>query len=105
MSVRITQIIFWLSAGALFYTYVGYPLLIAFVSTLQPRRVKRADYAPSVTMIITAYNEEAALAAKLENSLALDYPSGLFEVIVASDCSTDNTDEIARSFGSKGVVL
>jgi len=63
MSLRVTaEIIFWLSAGALFYTYVGYPLLIALVSTLRPLRVKRADYSPSVTMIITAYNEEAALA-------------------------------------------
>src|SRR2546421_2059029 len=106
MSLRVTaEIIFWLSAGVLFYTYVGYPLLIALVSTLRPRRVKRADYAPSVTMIITAYNEEAALAAKLENTLVLDYRRELLEVIVASDCSTDRTDEIARAFASKGVVL
>jgi len=106
MSLRLTaEIIFWLSAGALFYTYVGYPLLIALVSTLRPRRVKRADYAPLVTMIITAYNEEAALAAKLENTLVLDYRRELLEVIVASDCSTDRTDEIARAFASKGVLL
>ena len=106
MSVRITaQIIFWLSAGALLYTYVGYPLLIAFVSTLRPRRVKRGNYAPSVTMIITAYNEEGALAAKLENTLVLEYRRELLEVIVASDCSTDRTDEIARAFASKGVLL
>lgn len=106
MSLRvIAEIIFWLSAGALFYTYVGYPLLIAFVSTLRPRKVKRADYSPSVTMIITAYNEEDALTAKLENSLALDYPRELFEIIVASDCSTDRTDEIVRAFASKGVLL
>ena len=104
MSVRIAaEIFFWLSAGALFYTYVGYPLLIAFVSTLRPRRVQRGNYAPSVTMIITAYNEEVALAAKLENTLALDYPRERLEVIVASDCSTDRTDEIARAFASKGV--
>ena len=106
MSLRVTaEIIFWLSAGALFYAYVGYPLLISLVSTLRPRRVKRADYVPSVTMIITAYNEEGALAAKLENSLALVYPRELFEIIVASDCSTDSTDEIARAFASKGVLL
>ncbi len=68
MSLRLTaEIIFWLSAGALFYTYVGYPLLIALVSTLRPRRVKRADYAPLVTMIITAYNEEAYRRFRLLN--------------------------------------
>jgi len=106
MSFKVTaEILFWLSAGALCYTYVGYPLLIAFVSTLRPRGVKRADYAPLVTMIITAYNEEDALAAKLENTLALDYPREFLQIIVASDCSTDNTDEIVRSFASKGVLL
>src|SRR2546427_183567 len=93
------EIIFWLSAAALFYTYVGYPMLIAAVSSLRPRGVKRGDhlrqvistffaavsslrprgvkrgdYLPQVSVIITAFNEERALAAKLENTLALDYP-------------------------------
>jgi len=72
---------------------------------LRPRSVRRGNCAPLVTMIVTAYNEEGALAAKLENSLALDYPRALLEVIVASDCSTDRTDEIARAFASKGVLL
>ncbi|HVG38040.1 MAG TPA: glycosyltransferase family 2 protein, partial [Pyrinomonadaceae bacterium] len=49
--------------------------------------------------------EERDLAAKLENTLALDYPADLLEVIVASDCSTDRTDEIARSFSTAGVRL
>src|SRR2546423_13676967 len=106
MNVRVAaEIIFWLSAGALFYTYVGYPLLISVVSTLRPRRVERGNYAPLVTMIVTAYNEEGALAAKLENTLTLDYPRALLEVIVASDCSTDRTDEIAGEFALRGVKL
>src|SRR5437879_2712738 len=106
MNIRIAaEIIFWLSAGALFYTYVGYPLLLALVSTLRPRTIQRGNYAPPVTVIITAYNEERALAAKLENTLALDYPRALLEVIVASDCSTDRTDEIARAFAARGVRL
>ena len=59
MNVRVVaEIIFWLSAGALFYTYVGYPLLISVVSTLRPRSVRRGNYAPLVTMIVTAYNEQ-----------------------------------------------
>ncbi|MFN2577912.1 MAG: glycosyltransferase family 2 protein [Pyrinomonadaceae bacterium] len=99
------QILFWLSGAALFYTYAGYPLLIALISTLRPRKVRRGTYEPSVTMIITAYNEERALAAKLENTLALDYPRELLKVIVASDCSTDATDEIAHAFADKGVLL
>src|SRR5881392_3870040 len=99
------QIIFWLSASALFYTYAGYPVLLALVSAVRPRKVRRGKFETSVTVIITAYNEERALAGKLENTLALDYPRDLLEVIVASDCSTDRTDEIAKRFAPRGVKL
>ena len=99
------EVVFWLSAVALFYTYAGYPLLLALVSALRPHRVRRGEFEPTVSIIITAYNEERDLAAKLENTLALDYPRELLEIIVASDCSTDRTDEIAREFGGRSVQL
>jgi cellulose synthase/poly-beta-1,6-N-acetylglucosamine synthase-like glycosyltransferase len=101
----IAEIGFSLSAAALFYTYAGYPLLLAFVSALRPRAVRRGEFEPTVSIIVTAYNEERGLAAKLENTLALDYPRELLEIIVASDCSNDRTDEIARSFARRGVRL
>ncbi len=101
----IAKTIFWLSAAALFYTYVGYPLLVALVSTIRPRTRQRGALEPTVSIIITAYNEERDLAAKLENTLALDYPRELLEIIVASDCSSDRTDEIAQEFASRGVQL
>lgn len=106
MTLRLAaEIVLGLSAAALFYTYAGYPMLLALVSTLRPKRVNRDMFDPSVTLIITAYNEERALTAKLENTLALDYPRELLEVIVASDCSNDRTDEIVREFSSRGVRL
>lgn len=106
MNLRLaTEIVFWLSAAALLYTYVGYPLLLAALSKLRPRHVRRAELLPSVTVIITAYNEERDLATKLENTLAVDYPKELLEIIVASDCSSDRTDDIARSFAARGVRL
>src|SRR3989442_7777555 len=106
MIVRLTaEIVFWLSVVALFYTYAGYPLLLALVSTLRAQRVRRGQFEPTVTIIITAYNEERDLAAKLENTLALDYPRELLEIIVASDCSTDRTDDIVREFAERGVKL
>ena len=106
MSLRLAAIfVFWLSAAALFYTYVGYPLLLAVLSRLRARPVRRADWTPSVTVIITAYNEERDLAEKLENTLALDYPQDKLEVIVASDCSSDRTDDIVRSMAARGVRL
>ncbi|HEY6046618.1 MAG TPA: glycosyltransferase family 2 protein [Pyrinomonadaceae bacterium] len=99
------QITFWLSVAALLYTYAGYPLLVFVISSLRPRAVKRAEFLPAVTLIITAYNEELHLRAKLENTLALDYPPELLEIMVASDCSSDRTDEIAREFEKRGVRL
>lgn len=106
MNVKvIAEIVFWSSVVALIYTYAGYPALIALVSTLRPRRIRRAECRPAITVIITAYNEERALAEKLRNTLALDYPRDLMEVIVASDCSDDRTDEIVKSFSGQGVIL
>ena len=106
MNLKFTaQIIFWASVLALVYTYLGYPALIALIGTLRPRRVARRDFTPSLTVIITAYNEERALPEKLANTLALDYQRDLIEIIVASDCSTDRTDEIVRSFQGQGVTL
>jgi cellulose synthase/poly-beta-1,6-N-acetylglucosamine synthase-like glycosyltransferase len=99
------EIIFWLSAVALAYTYAGYPLLLLLMSRLRPRKVERSAFEPFVSVIVTAYNEERDLTAKLENTLVLEYPRELLEVIVASDCSADRTDDIARAFGDRGVRL
>lgn len=106
MSLRLlAELLFWLSVAALFYTHVGYPVLLVIISHLRPRPVRKADCSPGVSVIITAYNEERDLAAKLENTLALDYDPERLEIIVASDCSTDRTDEIARAFAPRGVRL
>jgi cellulose synthase/poly-beta-1,6-N-acetylglucosamine synthase-like glycosyltransferase len=98
-------ITFWAGAAALLYAYAGYPALVWLVSRLRPREVLRGSAEPSVSVVITAYNEERDLRAKLENTLALDYPADKLEVIVASDCSSDRTDEIAREFAPRGVRL
>jgi cellulose synthase/poly-beta-1,6-N-acetylglucosamine synthase-like glycosyltransferase len=101
----LAELIFWLSAAALLYTYAGYPLLVLIMSRLRGRDVRRREYEPFVSVIITAYNEERDLREKLENTLALSYPPEKMEIIVASDCSTDRTDEIALSFKERGVRL
>lgn len=105
MISNIAEPFFWLSAAAVLYTYIGYPLLLVIVSSLRSRPIKKAEITPSVSIIITAYNEERDLGAKLENTLALEYPRELLEIIVASDCSSDRTDEIAKSFAPHGVRL
>lgn len=99
------QITFYISLFALLYTYAGYPLLVFLVSYIKPVHVKKALFTPEVTVLITAYNEESDIGAKIENTLALDYPKDKLEILVASDGSTDNTDEIVKSYAGKGVKL
>ncbi|MCY2966884.1 MAG: glycosyltransferase family 2 protein [Planctomycetota bacterium] len=63
------------------------------------------DNLPTVTLIIPAYNESAVLDEKLKNSLKIDYPAGRLEILVASDGSTDQTNEIARRYADRGIRL
>jgi cellulose synthase/poly-beta-1,6-N-acetylglucosamine synthase-like glycosyltransferase len=101
----IARTIFWSVCAALFYGYIGYPMLVWAVSRLRPRRVKKSVYEPTVTVLITAYNEEKDIRSKLENTLKIDYPKEKLEILVASDGSTDRTDEFVREFESRGVKL
>lgn len=88
------------------YHYVGYPLTLAVIAALRrDRPVRPGTGTPSVTLVISAYNEEGVLRTKLENALALDYPADKLEIIVASDGSTDRTVAIAREFAPRGVVV
>jgi glycosyltransferase involved in cell wall biosynthesis len=93
-----TTLIFWSAAALAVYAWAGYPLLLMALAPITNRKVVKRRVTPPVTFIITAYNEEQRLRAKIENTLAQDYPASRFEVIVASDCSTDRTDEIAREY-------
>lgn len=96
--VTLARATFAASTALLVYTAVGYPALVAVMSRLRPRPVRKAaGDLPQVTVIITAYNEEAAIQEKLDNTFELDYPAELLEVIVVSDCSSDRTDDIVRA--------
>lgn len=101
----IARIVLFTVAGLILFIYLGYPILMFAVSRLAPRPVSRAEIRPRVSLIIAAHNEERDIAARLENALALDYPKELLQIIVASDCSDDRTDEIVQGFSERGVIL
>lgn len=105
MTVSVEIIIFAICVCLLAYVYVGYPLAVFLLSRLRSRPVQAAIIEPNVTVLITAFNEEAAIREKIENTLAIDYPSEKLEILVASDGSTDATDEIVREFDDRGVKL
>lgn len=93
----VLEVLFWVSLGGLVWTHVGYPLFAAGVARLHPRRVRTRDIEPTVTVVVAAHDEEAVITRRLENLLALDYPAAKLEIVVASDGSTDRTDELVRS--------
>jgi len=104
--VREVGWLFWLAAGIVFYSYLGYPALIHIAARWWPAPPVRADDAtPTVTVVIAARNEEACLGEKLRNLLALDYPRDRIEIVVGSDGSTDRTEAIAGGFAEAGVQL
>jgi len=100
------EYVFWLCALLLAYVYIGYPVLIGILAYFfsQPKKFSDGDE-PSVSFIISAYNEASVIAAKIENSLGLAVPTERLEVIVVSDCSDDGTDEIVRGSEGLGVRL
>ena len=103
----IWETLFWVSALLVVYVYAAYPLLLLLLSRMGVRRPVRADdnHEPSVTLVISVFNEISVIKEKLENSLAISYPRDKLQILVVSDASDDGTDECVREFESEGVVL
>ena len=96
-----TAFVFWCSIALVLYAYLGYPCALLPLAAVRDRRVRKEPVTPSVTFVVTAHNEAARIAEKIENTLAQDYPARKLEIIVASDCSTDETDEIVASYSHR----
>jgi cellulose synthase/poly-beta-1,6-N-acetylglucosamine synthase-like glycosyltransferase len=79
------------------YVYVGYPILIGLISLVRRVRVKSSeDFLPSVSVLMSAYNEQKDIGWKVKETLDWDYPADRLEVLVASDASEDRTDQIVQ---------
>lgn len=98
-------LLFWILLVLIFYPYLIYPGLLYLLARLRNQRIKAGEGKPSVTFIIPAYNEESVIGEKLQNTLMLDYPRQLLEILVVSDASTDRTDQIVSSYSEHGVQL
>lgn len=99
-------VLFWILLALVVYVYAGYPLLLALIRGLGgKRKVACAEIEPLVTLVVSAFNEEAVIGEKIEDCLALDYPRDKLQVIVVSDASDDRTDEIVASYVAQGVEL
>ena len=100
-------IIFWVAVVLIVYTYIGFPLAVVLRGLFWGRPYKREELTttPSVSIVISAYNEASSIGAKLDNILSLEYPRDCLEVIIASDGSTDGTDAIVKQYTEYGVKL
>ncbi len=98
--------ILWFSLSMVGFVYCGYPLCLFLLCKFWPRLTQNRDeYLPTVSLIIAAFNEEKVIADKLNNALGLDYPKDRLNIVVASDGSTDSTNDIVASFKNQGVSL
>jgi len=99
------EILFWGALGVLVYTWLGYPALLFVCERLMYAPVRKRDIQPRVSVLVVAHDEEAVIARKIENLLALDYPRERLEIVIASDGSHDNTTTIVQRYAEHGVKL
>ncbi len=92
------------SVGLILVPMVFYPLFMLLMGTLAGRRFKGSfEEYPMVSVMVAARNEEKCIANRIRNLLEQDYPRNRYEILVASDVSTDSTDSIVKSFSDERV--
>jgi cellulose synthase/poly-beta-1,6-N-acetylglucosamine synthase-like glycosyltransferase len=92
------RLVFWGCCSVLLYVYVLYPLAVRMLAAWVGRRVGHGNALPAVTIIVTVYNEERCIRTKLDNLFGLNYPAELVDIVVASDGSSDSTEQIAACY-------
>jgi biofilm PGA synthesis N-glycosyltransferase PgaC len=95
--------VFWGAAIIIAYTYLGYVGWLWLRSHLRPQPVRSGPYQRSVSIVMVVRNEAEVLASKLRNLLDLSYPPELVQIVVASDGSTDGTNEILSGYANPRV--
>jgi cellulose synthase/poly-beta-1,6-N-acetylglucosamine synthase-like glycosyltransferase len=101
MAAVIRRAVFWGSLAALAWTHAGYPAAAALAARVRTRPVRKGGDLPTVSLIVAAWNEEDVIERRLENLLELDYPPELLEIVVASDASSDRTDELVEAVAAR----
>ncbi|MDP3597103.1 MAG: glycosyltransferase family 2 protein, partial [Nitrospirota bacterium] len=108
-TVRVIEVLFWLSVFGVVYPYLGYPVVLWVLGRFLGRQGRReheeASFYPSVSMIIPVCNEEARIERKIINTATLRYPADRLQVLFVSDGSTDRTVELIKMRASEAMTL
>lgn len=102
----ILQLLFWLFVAIVIYTYVGYGVLLYAIIKVKrffqwnKTAFSNTGYAPDVTLFISAFNEKDFVAAKMKNSLALEYPKEKLHIVWVTDGSDDGTPDLLRHYSN-----
>ena len=102
------QISFWILLFLFIHCYVLFPITLPFISEIFKRTGRKDDNnenLPSVSILISAYNEESVIERKIQNLLELDYPKEKLEILIGDDGSADRTAEIVERYKDQGVTL
>ncbi|MGP4105993.1 glycosyltransferase family 2 protein [Virgibacillus sp. L01] len=96
----VMKILFYTSGFIILWAMIGYPLSLKIIGKIYNNRILEKDYShkPKVTVMVVAHNEEKVILDKLNNIIEIDYPKEKIEFLVASDNSTDKTNEIVNRF-------
>ena len=98
------EVVMWTALALIVWTHVAYPLVAGLGARVRRFRAAADDaYLPSVTLVIVAHDEAGVIGERLDNALALDYPG--LDVVVASDGSTDGTNELVVGRGVRLVAV
>jgi poly-beta-1,6-N-acetyl-D-glucosamine synthase len=101
------ELLFWIAAGVIAYVYAGYPALLAVWARIAPfdsaqgkpfGPAQGKPMTPAVSIVVAARNEAATVVRRIDNLLALDYPSELVQIVIVSDGSTDGTTAILERY-------
>ncbi|TCD02006.1 glycosyltransferase family 2 protein [Pedobacter frigidisoli] len=97
--------LFWIALFLVIYTYVGYAILLYIIIRIKRlfkdnKTVDANVSLPTVTILVAAWNEEEMIFEKIKNTLTLNYPKQLTQVIFITDGSTDRTPALINTFNS-----
>jgi cellulose synthase/poly-beta-1,6-N-acetylglucosamine synthase-like glycosyltransferase len=107
------KILFWAMLLIVFYTYIGYGILLYIIIRLKrlfrgkPREavLPPDEELPDMTLLICAYNEEDVVEEKMKNTLAIDYPKDKFRIMWVTDGSNDHTNELLKAYPEVDIVF